>query len=159
MEGQGATFRIYLPRLQEMAEEPPVAATRQVAHGGPAGILIVEDEATLRRLLCISLGKRQYVVYAAKDGVEAIELFRQHSGEIQLVITDLMMPRMDGIELKEQIAGLGRDVKFLFMSGYADEVLDRHPGVLDDIAFLEKPFLPEELATKVEELLAPDAAA
>ena len=159
IEGKGATFRIYLPRLQEMAEAPPVAAAPKTAHAGPAGILIVEDEAVLRRLLGLSLGKRQHVVYAAKDGVEALEVFREHSGEIQLVITDLMMPRMDGIELKEKIAALRPDVKFLFMSGYADEVLDRHPGALESSAFLEKPFLPEELAAKVGELLAADAAA
>ena len=159
IEGKGTTFRIYLPRLQETAEEPPVPATPQVAHAGPAAILIVEDETALRRLLCLALQKKRHVVYAAKDGVEALDVFREHGGEIQLLITDLMMPRMDGIELKKRIAALRADVKFLFMSGYAEQVLEQHPGALEGIAFLEKPFLPEELAAKVGELLAPDAAA
>ncbi len=143
------------------AHEPTVDGGKVLgfSFGGPAAILIVEDETILRRLLCLALQKRQHVVYAAKDGLEALDVFREHDREIQLIITDLMMPHMDGIELKNRISALRADVKFLFMSGYAEQVLEQHPGALEGSAFLEKPFLPEELANKVGEMLVPDAAA
>jgi two-component system, cell cycle sensor histidine kinase and response regulator CckA len=121
--------------------------------------LVVEDELVLRRLLCISLEKRDYKVVAAKDGEEAIEKFRQHANEIQVVVSDLMMPRMDGFELKEQISALKPEMKFLFMSGYAEQIAEHHQKSLEGCAFLEKPFLPEELANKVSGLLKGESAA
>jgi two-component system cell cycle sensor histidine kinase/response regulator CckA len=105
------------------------------------------------------LEKRKHKVLAAKDGAEAFEIFRQHAAEIQLIVTDLMMPRMDGLGLKQHIAALRPDVKFLFMSGYAEHLLEQHRGSLEGCAFLAKPFLPEELVNKVSGLLSGDAAA
>jgi PAS domain S-box-containing protein len=161
IEGKGTTFRIYLPRTQEATEESDIRTSRLIErkHTGPATILVVEDETALRRLICFSLEKRKHKVLAAKDGAEAFEIFRQHAAEIQLIVTDLMMPRMDGLELKQHIAASRPDVKFLFMSGYAEHLVDQHRGSLEGCAFLAKPFLPEELANKVSGLLSGDAAA
>ena len=161
IEGKGTTFRIYLPRIQDATEESDIRTSRPIErkHTGPATILVVEDETALRRLICFSLEKRKHKVLAAKDGAEGFEIFRQHAPQIQLIVTDLMMPRMDGLELKQQIAALRPDVKFLFMSGYAEHLVDQHRGSLEGCAFLPKPFLPEELANKVSGLLSGDAAA
>jgi len=161
IEGKGTTFRIYLPRTQEATEESDIRTSRLIErkHTGPATILVVEDETALRRLICFSLEKRKHKVLAAKDGAEAFEIFRQHAAEIQLIVTDLMMPRMDGLGLKQHIAALRPDVKFLFMSGYAEHLLEQHRGSLEGCAFLAKPFLPEELVNKVSGLLSGDAAA
>jgi len=158
-EGKGTTFRIYLPRVQDAPEEPEAAKPQPPEQVPQTAILVVEDETALRRLICFSLEKRGYVALAAKDGTEALEVFRQHASEIQLVITDLMMPRMDGFALKQQIAALKPNTRFLFMSGYAEQILEQNRGSLEGCAFLEKPFLPEELANKVRDMLAGDAAA
>lgn len=158
-EGKGTTVRIYLPRVHEAAEESHVLKLQPVVQTAPATVLVVEDETALRRLICISLEKRHHKVLAAKDGAEALEIFRQHAAQIQLVITDLIMPHMDGFELKHRIAALRPDVRFLFMSGYAEEIARQHNEPLESSAFLEKPFLLAELANKVRGLLAGEAAA
>jgi two-component system, cell cycle sensor histidine kinase and response regulator CckA len=122
-------------------------------------VLVVEHESSLRRLFSVCLEKRKHTVFVAKDGAEALEIFRQHADLIQLVVIDLMMPHMDGFELKQHIAAQRQNVKFLFMSGYAEEIVKQNGGALDGCAFLEKPFLPQELTDKVSELLVGDAAA
>ncbi len=155
VEGRGTTFRIYLPQVQDaVTEAPPDSTPRPLDQPELRTVLVVEDETALRRLICHSLERKNYTVFAAKDGIEGLELFRQHASDIQLVITDLMMPRMDGFDLKEHILGLNPLVKFLFMSGYAEEIVQRHHRSLRGCAFLEKPFLPEELVNKVRNLLA-----
>jgi two-component system cell cycle sensor histidine kinase/response regulator CckA len=159
IEGKGTTFRIYLPRIQEATEESGTGTSHAVEHTRPATILVVEDETALRRLICFSLEKRKHAVLAAKDGAEALEIFRQHSAQIQLIVTGLMMPRMNGPELKLHIAALRPDVKFLFISGYAEHIVEQHRALLEGCAFLEKPFLPEDLANIVSGLLAGSAAA
>jgi len=158
-EGKGTTVRIYLPRVQGAAEESHVAKPHPVVQTMPVTVLVVEDEAALRQLICISLEKRHHKVLMAKDGEEALEIFRQHGAEIQLVITDLIMPRMDGFELKQRIAALNPDVRFLFMSGYAEQIMGQYNESLESSAFLEKPFLLAELANKVRGLLAGEVAA
>jgi CheY-like chemotaxis protein len=126
---------------------------------GSETILVVEDETALRRLLCMSLERRGYKLFAAKDGAEAIEIFRQHADQINAVVSDIMMPHVDGFELKQRIAALSPDMKFLFMSGYSEEIVEQRQTVLRGCAFLEKPFLPDELADKVRDLLKGEAAA
>jgi PAS domain S-box-containing protein len=160
-EGQGTTFRIYLPRVQEAISAADDASTSRIEQMWiqTGAILVVEDEIALRRLLCISLQKRNYKVITAKDGLDAIEKFRQHANEIQVVVSDLMMPRMDGFELRQQISVFRPDVKFLFMSGYAEQIVEHHEKSLEGCAFLEKPFLPEELANSLSSLLRGESAA
>lgn len=159
LEGKGTTIRIYLPRVEENREAFGTGGSGAIIPSRSTNILVVEDETALRRLIAASLEKRHHKILAAKDGSEALELFRQHADEIQLVITDLMMPRMDGLALKRQIETLRPKVKFLFISGYAETVLEQQQTQVKGCAFLEKPFLPEELATMVNILLTGNAAA
>ncbi|HYU46484.1 MAG TPA: PAS domain S-box protein [Terriglobales bacterium] len=157
--GRGSSFRIYLPRVQAPGEETRGTAPRRLEQTGRATVLVVEDEAALRRLLCLSLERRGYKVLTAVDGADAIEIFGQHPGEIDLVVSDLMMPRVDGFELKRRIAALSPAMRFLFMSGYSEEVVEQRQRALQGCAFLEKPFLPDDLANKVRDVLRGEVAA
>ncbi|MBV9626024.1 MAG: PAS domain S-box protein, partial [Acidobacteria bacterium] len=157
--GKGATFRIYLPRLVERTEDVKPARLEQREQPGISTVLVVEDDAALRRLLTVSLERRNYRVLAAKDGAEALETFRQHAADIHLIITDLIMPRVDGLRLRERIVAIRPDVKFLFMSGYSEEIVRESQRSLAGCGFLEKPFLPDDLEEKVRELLSANAAA
>jgi len=156
-EGKGTTFHIHLPIVDDLAPQATVELPPSAKTSEPITILIVEDETSLRRLLCLCLEKRNHTVLAAKDGLEALEVFRERAADIDLVVTDLVMPRMDGLELRNRVLALRPDVKFLFMSGYAEHILEQHPS--EGCLFLEKPFLPEELAKKVASLMAGDVAA
>ena len=157
--GKGTIFRIYLPPVQPTVEEADVMPPTPREQSGSETILVVEDETALRRLLCMSLERRGYKLFAAKDGAEAIEIFRQHADHIDAVVSDIMMPHVDGFELKQRIAAMSPDMKFLFMSGYAEEIVEQRQSVLQGCAFLEKPFLPDELSDKVRDLLKGKAAA
>ncbi|MFY9561689.1 MAG: PAS domain S-box protein [Terriglobales bacterium] len=157
--GKGTIFRIYLPRVQAIVEEVNVKPPSVTHPGENETILVVEDETALRRLLCASLERRGYKVLAAKDGAEAIEIFRQQRDQIHLVVSDIMMPHVDGFELKQRLVALHSDVKFVFMSGYSEEIMEKRQTFLQGCAFLEKPFLPDELAGKVRELLKAEAVA
>lgn len=162
-EGKGTVFHIYLPKAQETLlpapeRESKTSNFRPRSLSRSATILVVEDEATLRRLLCSCLEKRNHKVLTARDGSEAVEIFRSHAAEIQLVITDLIMPRMDGFELKRQLSAMKPDLKILFMSGYADLAAEQNADALSGCSLLEKPFLPGELAEKVSVLLRAEAA-
>ncbi len=151
--GKGTTFRFYLPRVQSPVDEAGVPTSAPAERNKTGTILVVEDETSLRRLISLSLERRGHEVLAAKDGAEAVEIFRQHGSSIDLVVSDIMMPHVDGFELKQRIAALSPDVKFVFMSGYAEETVEQRQMLLQGCAFLEKPFLPDELANKVRELL------
>ena len=157
--GSGTTFRIYLPLVQAAVEEAHVTPQSLTEQSAGETILVVEDEPILRRLLCLSLERRGYKVYAARDGAEAMEIFRQQPSAIHLVVSDIMMPHMDGMELKRKAAALRPDVKFLFMSGYSEEMIEQLQTSARGCAFLEKPFLPQDLVIKVQGLLRGEAEA
>ena len=125
----------------------------------PKTILLVEDEVALRRLICLCIEKCGYKVLAAKDGAEAIEVFCQHQDQIALVVSDIMMPHVDGFELKQRVATLRPAVKFLFMSGHSEQTIEQRETLAQGCAFLEKPFLPDELTSKIRELLRIEVAA
>jgi CheY-like chemotaxis protein len=157
--GKGTTFHIYLPLIRATVEELLVTPPSPAEQNGGETILVVEDESTLRRLLCSSLERRGYQVHAARDGAEAMDIFRQQPGAIHLVVSDIMMPHMDGIELKRKAAVLRPEVKFLFMSGYSEEVIEQLQTLGQGCAYLEKPFLPRDLIIKVQGLLRGEASA
>ena len=157
VRGRGTTFRIYFPKLSD-AESSPVS--HPVAHEEPpptgtATILLVEDESGLRRLMSKVLEKQGYRVLETKDGQEALSICQDSLAHVDLVVTDYAMPRMTGLQLKEKVVALRPSVKFLLVSGYAEGVLEDSPQQsLNGGDFLEKPFLPEELARKVREILS-----
>ena len=156
--GKGTTFRIYLPKAQPKVQEkcPPA---QPMAAGGSGTILVVEDDAALRRLLCVCLESRSFSVIAAKDGAEAFQILQQDPARFQLIVSDLMMPRMNGLELKEKITSLRPGLRFLFMSGYLEQNMEGDRRILEGCAFLQKPFLPEELVHQMRVVLAGKAAA
>jgi len=151
--GVGTTFKIYLPAVDEQATEPDAAAVRPESVAGTETILLAEDEEMVRNLARESLKMHGYTVLEAANAGEALSICQQHEGPIHLLLTDVVMPRMSGRELAEQLAGLRPGVRVLYMSGYPDQSIVHH-GLLDgDIAFIGKPFTPDALVLKVVEVL------
>ncbi|MRR15520.1 MAG: PAS domain S-box protein [Deltaproteobacteria bacterium] len=151
--GQGTTFRIYLPRYQ--SDVPEAAGDMQEAEipRGTETILIVEDEATVLKLTKAMLEALGYRVLAAGDRNQALDLARENSEKIHLLLTDVVMPDMNGKELSERITAVTPGLKHLYMSGYTADVIARQ-GVLDDgVKLIAKPFSLKDLALKVREAL------
>jgi PAS domain S-box-containing protein len=149
--GRGSKFRIYLPAVDEVATSPEEGAPAPA--GGAESVLLVEDDDQLRKLAARSLRGHGYQVIAAADGVEALEAFEHHRGDIALLITDVVMPRMSGRQLAEALRERAPRMKVLYMSGYTDDAIVRHGVSQAEVAFIEKPHMPDALLSKVRELL------
>jgi CheY-like chemotaxis protein len=120
---------------------------------GRETVLLAEDEEQVRRIARVILEMNGYHVLEASGGDEALSIYKQHEGQIDLVMTDVVMPQMSGRELAQSLETLQPGIKVLYMSGYTDDAIVRH-GLLDqEIAFLQKPFTPEALTLKVREVL------
>ena len=151
--GQGTTFKIYLPRIDQPLEEAVTPAAAPRSQDGSETILIVEDDAEVRRLLCQVLRARGYRVLESTKGDEAIAAVESHPGPVELIVADVVLPGMSGPEVVRHVAQRKPGIRALYISGYTDEAVQRH-GILDSgVTFLSKPFLPDALATKVRELL------
>ena len=152
--GKGSTFTIYLPCTAVEIEEmmPPVEKTGKASRGSET-ILLVEDEEALLQLGVDTLGDLGYFVLAANTPIEALRLVDEYDGEIQLLITDVVMPEMNGKELAHQILSRQPKVKCLFMSGYTADIIAEN-GVLEDgVFFIQKPFPLKDLAEQVRQAL------
>ncbi len=150
---QGTTFKIYLPRLVEA--ELPAHSSEQANHlpQGTETILLVEDEPTVRELASRVLRQQGYTVLEAANGQEALLLAREHRGEIHLLLTDVIMPGMNGKALAGRLASIYPQAKVLFVSGYPDSAMIHH-GMLDPgVMFIQKPFSPAALVRKIREVL------
>ncbi|HKN15771.1 MAG TPA: ATP-binding protein [Candidatus Sulfotelmatobacter sp.] len=153
--GKGTTFKIYLPRVPERAESPAVVSTAEsvATEPGTETILLVEDEANLRYLARQFLEKQGYRVIEAADGAVAMQIAVAHEGTIHLLLTDVIMPGMNGRELAQRISEIRPNTKVLYMSGYTENVIG-HNGTLDaGVRLLQKPFTLRELKSKVREVL------
>jgi two-component system cell cycle sensor histidine kinase/response regulator CckA len=151
--GRGTAFKIYLPCAEAVTKEVAPEVFDFKALRGTETILLVEDEDVVREMATEILRDSGYRVLEAKHGPDALVLEKQHSGEIDLMLTDVVMPQMSGRELAEQLTPLRRDMKVLYMSGYTDDAIVHH-GVLEEgTAFIGKPFTPTALARKVREIL------
>jgi PAS domain S-box-containing protein len=150
--GEGTTFKIYIPRYYGELEAPETEAeTSNVA--GSETVLIVEDEADLLELAKSSLEEYGYKVLTSLSPGKGILLCETCQDEIHLLLTDVVMPAMNGKELRDRIRRIRPDIKTLFMSGYTAEII-AHRGVLEeDVEFIQKPFTPYALAKKVREVL------
>jgi PAS domain S-box-containing protein len=151
--GKGSTFKVYLPIVKEVFEssEPKQQAAELL--GGRETVLLVEDEEMVRNLSREILEMNGYRVLTAADGEQACGVCDEFEDEIDLMITDVVMPQMSGRELTERVIEKRPEMAVLFMSGYTDDAIVRH-GVLDDeMPFLQKPFTPDSFARKVRELL------
>ncbi len=151
--GQGTTFKIYLPRHVGKAEQIQQKGSAKNDAIGHETILLAEDEPTILNMTKMMLEKLGYLVLAAATPGEAIHLANQHSGEIHLLITDVVMPEMNGRDLARKLLSLYPDIRRMFMSGYTADVI-AHQGVLDEgVRFIQKPFSMKDLAAKVREAL------
>jgi two-component system cell cycle sensor histidine kinase/response regulator CckA len=152
--GHGTTFKIYLPRVDSPADSRSLddGASMRAPKGGET-VLIVEDDSALRTVACRALQQCGYEVIVASDGAEALEQCSRHEGGLELVVTDMVMPEMSGVELAESIALRYPEIKVLLMSGYTRDETARRGIASERYAFLEKPFTPAKLAAKVRELL------
>jgi signal transduction histidine kinase/ActR/RegA family two-component response regulator len=148
----GTTFKIYLPRVDAPATASTTENDPDILPEGNESILIVEDEAAVRRLAASVLRTSGYRVQEARDGIEAFALI-QAKQPFDMVITDVIMPKMSGKELHDQIKAIAPRIKVLFMSGYTDDALAHHGVLGPELSFLEKPFSPSSLARKVREVL------
>jgi two-component system CheB/CheR fusion protein len=150
--GLGTTFWIYFPRVAEQPRKRrPTAGLAHVPRGSEV-ILVAEDEERLRQLARRFLEGRGYTALDAKDGVEALDLCQNHEGRIDLLLTDVVMPRMGGRELAERAAALRPEMKVLFMSGYAEDTVLHDIVEKEHRPFLHKPFTLEQLARTVRAL-------
>jgi PAS domain S-box-containing protein len=151
--GKGTTFKIYLARHANSAVESPKVDTAKITHGHGETILIVEDEVSILELAKRILEGLGYTVMIARLPSQALNLAEEHLGEIHLLITDVVMPEMNGRELSTRLRTRCPTLRTLFMSGYTANVI-AHRGVLDEgVQFMPKPFSKESLAQKVRDAL------
>jgi len=152
--GRGTTFKAYLPRVDEPVG--PVRKTGVAPNAGPKAtgtVLLVEDEEAVRRLTHAVLRRNGYKVLVAGDGEEVLRTLQQHQGPIHLLLTDVVLPRLGGRDVALQVSQLRPEIKVLFMSGYSDRAFVENGTLEPGMAFLPKPFTPEELLRKVREVL------
>jgi signal transduction histidine kinase/CheY-like chemotaxis protein len=150
--GRGSSFEIYLP----LATHPTTAEmkpTVRAVRSGSETVLLVEDEAPVRRIVEEMLTRNGYRVLAAADGLAALEVSRAHDGPIDLVITDVVMPRMNADELVAQLEVERPGIPILFISGYVDDVINRYGVETWSRRLLGKPFVEAELLEKIREIL------
>jgi two-component system, cell cycle sensor histidine kinase and response regulator CckA len=151
--GKGSSFRVYLPRVFENEQE--IASTLPASQSlrGEESILLVEDDPLVRGLAIEILKSRGYSVLVADRPEVALEICRQHSGRIHLLLTDVIMPGMNGNQLAGEIVKMRPEIGVLFMSGYADTAVMRNGNFGQVSSFLQKPFSPTVLGRKVREML------
>jgi two-component system cell cycle sensor histidine kinase/response regulator CckA len=152
--GVGTTFKIYLPMIEEGGDSIQSLAVSTKPPQGSETILLVEDEEMVRKLACTVLQKYGYTVLEAPNGEEALRIIEGQNGNpVHLMVTDVVMPGMSGRQLADRLASLWPETKVLYMSGYTDNAIVHH-GVLEPgIAYIQKPFAPDALASKVREIL------
>jgi CheY-like chemotaxis protein len=151
--GKGTTFRIYIPRHKAEGMESAEEAEETKVLGGTETVLIVEDEEAVLHLATSMLEQLGYHVLAARNADEAMEIAKGYGEQIHLLLTDVIMPDMDGKELLERIRSIKPDLRCLFMSGYTADVITRK-GILDEgVQFIPKPFSLLALAGKIREAL------
>jgi CheY-like chemotaxis protein len=153
--GKGTTFKIYLPRVTSAGDPIPMQTMAPLPASGPVRetVLLVEDENTLRHITRQYLSKQGYTVLEANNGVAAMQLSATHPGPIHLLLTDVIMPGMNGRELAERIGSVRPEARVLYMSGYTETAIG-HNGVLEaGINLLQKPFTLPALKAKVREVI------
>ena len=154
--GKGTTFKVYLPAYEKEHVEKSVPEESGGDLRGSETILLAEDDEQIRYLSQTFLIRQGYTVLVAENGAEALKVLESHDGPVHLLLTDVVMPGMNGSDLYAQAAEKQPGLKVLYMSGYTDNVLAQH-GVLDEgVQFIQKPFSSQALAAKVREVLNQD---
>jgi CheY-like chemotaxis protein len=151
--GKGTTFKIYLPRVDEATAADAAGNGLRPAPHGTETILLVEDEEQVRQIAQQILTTLGYHVLPATNGQEALAVAEEHDGNIELTITDVVMPQLSGREMVERLVPLRPNMKVLYMSGYTDDAIVRH-GLLDErLEFIQKPFAADAFARKIRSVL------
>jgi CheY-like chemotaxis protein len=151
--GQGTTFKIYLPRVEEALSIAEPKAIEVTELKGRETILVVEDDDTLREVITRGLKRFGYGVLTAANGGEALLTCEKRKGPIHLLLTDVVLPQMGGRELAGRLVALRPDLKVLYMSGYTENAIVNH-GILDeDVGFLQKPFKVNAMVRKIRKVL------
>jgi len=151
--GQGTTFRIYLPRVEEAAEPMGTIKTTLPENGGSETVLLVEDEESVRQLVRETLEAKGYKVIEAEDGEVAMQKLNELHEHLDMLITDVVMPGMSGRELAARLSATHPHTRVLYLSGYTEDAIV-HEGVLEPgTAFLQKPFTLQMLSRKVRQVL------
>jgi len=151
--GKGTTFKLYFPRIEAATEPARVGKPATQVAGGKETLLVVEDEAIVRELAVGALREKGYTVMEAGNGDEGLRIARQHTGEIHLVLTDVVLPVIGGKEMAALMRRSNPRTKILFTSGYSEEVIGQENVLQPGTAFLQKPYLTATLARQVRELL------
>ncbi len=154
--GEGARFEIYLPRTDAFVPPPPKPAVEAEGHGGSETILLVEDMDAVRRFAAEVLRGHGYTVLEAEGGEDALRISTRHAAPIQLVVTDVAMPGMNGRQLAEQLCLLRPETKVIFISGHPAETMGARGLLPPGAQYLQKPFDPTRFAALVREVLGPD---
>jgi PAS domain S-box-containing protein len=151
--GKGTTFKIYLPHVDEPAEKLKAQVVGEELPHGSETILIVEDDEEVRNLAVRILKAQGYIVLDGSYGDEAVNVCRKHKGPIHLLVTDVVMPGMDGRALSERLSHLHPGMKVLYMSGYTDDAIVHHGVIGKGMNYIQKPFTVNGLTRKVREVL------
>ena len=151
--GRGSVFSVYLPHLAGPARPEAAPGLRRETAKGSGAVLVVEDQQEVRALTCMILRNLGYEVLEAADGSEALAIAAGHVQPIRLLLSDIIMPGMNGRELAAQLAPMQPEMKVMYMSGYTDRVMTEN-GLLDSsVAFLQKPVTPDKLIDMVQRVL------
>jgi two-component system cell cycle sensor histidine kinase/response regulator CckA len=151
--GQGSTFRIYLPLISAAVREATEPEQKQPIAGGTETILLAEDNDLVRDLVTSVLTEAGYRVIVAVDGEEAVRKFRENADSIQLLLFDLIMPRMSGKDASAEIHKIRPGVKTIFASGYSPDIAQQKASLHDGNHLIFKPVSPQELLKKVRNVL------
>jgi two-component system, cell cycle sensor histidine kinase and response regulator CckA len=151
--GKGTTFKVYLPKVKGDTKKEENERTSVSELGGSETVLIVEDDDSLRRLAQRALQQKGYHVLDAENGEDALRICVAHEGAIDLMVTDVVMPKIGGKKTAERLQPLYPNMKLIYMSGYTDDAIVHHGVLAPGLNFIEKPFSPEGLARKVREVL------
>jgi len=151
--GHGTTFHVYLPCIQSESPDQPGASAPAPVLQGSETVLIVEDQDAVRQLACTILETYGYLVLQASNGPDAIALAERYPSPIHLLLTDIILPLMDGRDLADKLRAVRPNTKVLYISGYSEEKIGRSRALDGDLAYLSKPFTSEELAARVRGIL------
>ncbi len=151
--GQGTTFKVYLPQVDRSGHQADDDSASEDENKGSETVLVVEDENTVRLVSVSHLQKAGYNVLEARDGVEALRIAAEYEGSIDLVLTDVVMPRMNGPDMLRRLTEQFPGIKSVFMSGHIDNAIVHHGVIEEGLAFIEKPFTRAQMAQRIRAVL------
>jgi CheY-like chemotaxis protein len=153
---KGTTFRIYLPQVDATPERDAGVTDGSVPVRGTGTVLVVEDQEEVRGFVVQALRERGYDVLSAGDGEQAISTAAQHSGNIDVLLTDVVLPGINGREVAERLKHARSSLKVIYTSGYTQDLIADRGVLHSDVSFVPKPYTAEQIAAKVRETLQPD---